>query len=65
VETAGDYMTVDLRAGTEIDSALRLELFASNLFNVHQKMVVDTELPDSRRVVGRPRTIGMTLRFGY
>lgn len=65
VETAGDYLTVDLRAGTEVSSSLKLEVFASNLFNVHQKVLVDTELPDSRRVVGRPRTVGMTLRFGY
>lgn len=65
VEAAGDYATVDLRVGTQINPALKLELFASNLFDARQKILVDTELPDSRRVVGRPRTVGMTLRFGY
>lgn len=65
VEAAGGYTTVDIRAGTEVNSALKLELFASNLFDINQKILVDTELPDSRRIVGRPRTVGVTMRFGY
>lgn len=65
VEPAGDYVTVDMRAGAEVRNGIRAEVFASNLFNARQDILIDTELPDSRRVVGRPRTVGLTLRMNY
>jgi iron complex outermembrane recepter protein len=62
---SGDYEIVDLRAGFAVSSSLRLEIFAQNVFDTRPSILVDTELPDGREVIGRPRTIGAMLRFSY
>jgi len=62
---AGDFTVVDARLGLDLKDKLRAELFGANLFDTKQLIIVDTELPDSRQVIGRPRTIGLSLRYEY
>lgn len=62
---SGDFAVVDARIGTDLAEGLQAEIFASNLFDTKQLLIVDTELPDQRQVLGRPRTIGATLRYRY
>ena len=65
VKDSGDFMVTDLRAGLSLDAHIRAEVFAENVFDVRQTILVDTELPDAREVLGRPRTIGVTMRVAY
>jgi outer membrane receptor protein involved in Fe transport len=62
---AGDFAVVDARIGVDLTDRLQLELYGSNLFDVKQLLTVDTEIPDNRELLGRPRTIGATLRARY
>lgn len=62
---SGDFAVVDARIGTDLAEGLQAEIFATNLFDTKQLLIVDTELPDQRELLGRPRTIGATLRFKY
>lgn len=62
---SGDFTVFDARIGVDISSNIQAELFASNIFDTKQLLIVDTELPDNREVLGRPRTIGMTVRANF
>ncbi|MDR3513861.1 MAG: TonB-dependent receptor [Caulobacteraceae bacterium] len=64
-QAAGDYAVVDLRVGLNLTSQIRAEAFANNLFDAHQLILVDTELSDGREVIGRPRTVGLSLHYDY
>jgi iron complex outermembrane recepter protein len=64
-ESAGGFAVVDVRAGVQLSEGLKAEFFTTNLFNNKQMLSVDTELPDQRQVLGRPRTIGVVLRYGF
>jgi outer membrane receptor protein involved in Fe transport len=61
----GDFTVFDARIGLDISSNIQAELFASNIFDTKQLLIVDTEIPDSREVLGRPRTIGVTVRANF
>nr|KIS29568.1 hypothetical protein TQ38_28070 [Novosphingobium sp. P6W] len=61
----GDFTVFDARIGFDISSNIQAELFASNIFDTKQLLIVDTELPDNREVLGRPRTIGVTVRANF
>lgn len=62
---SGDFVVVDARLGFDLVRGLQAELYATNIFDTKQLLVVDTELPDQRQVVGRPRTIGATVRADF
>lgn len=62
---SGNFVVFDARIGTDITKGLQAEIFANNLFDRKQLLIVDTELPDQRQVLGRPRTIGATLRYKF
>ena len=64
-EPAGDYAVVDLRIGLNLTAQIRAEAFANNLLDARQLILVDTELPDGRQVIGRPRTVGLALHYDY
>lgn len=61
----GDFTVFDARIGLDISSNIQAELFASNIFDTKQLLIVDTEIPDNREVLGRPRTIGVTVRANF
>lgn len=62
---SGDFVVVDARLGADLVRGVQAELYATNIFNTKQLLVVDTELPDQRQVLGRPRTIGATIRADF
>lgn len=64
-EPGGDFAVIDARFGMNISNNVQAELFASNIFDTKQLLIVDTEIPDNREVLGRPRTIGLTIRANY
>lgn len=64
-QPAGDFAVVDMRLGVAIDKRFSAEIYGANIFDNKQFIVVDTELPDQRQVLGRPRTVGVTLRYQY
>ncbi|WP_416235208.1 TonB-dependent receptor domain-containing protein [Nitrospirillum sp. BR 11163] len=64
-QPAGNFTVVDARIGMDVSSGLQAEIFATNIFNTKQLLEVDTELPDQRQILGRPRTVGITLRYDY
>lgn len=64
-EPGGDFAVFDARFGLDVSSNVQAELFASNIFNTKQLLIVDTEIPDNREVLGRPRTIGLTVRANF
>lgn len=64
-QPAGNFTVVDARVGMDVSSGLQAEIFATNIFNTKQLLEVDTELPDQRQILGRPRTVGITLRYDY
>jgi len=61
----GDFSVFDTRLGVDVTSNIQAELFGSNIFDTKQLLIVDTEIPDNREVLGRPRTIGMTVRANF
>lgn len=64
-QPGGDYAVLDGRVGLNLSDQIRAELYGNNLFDTKQLVIVDTELPDKRQVLGRPRTVGLTLRYQY
>lgn len=61
----GDFTVFDARIGIDITNNIQAELFASNIFDTKQLLIVDTEIPDNREVLGRPRTMGVTVRANF
>jgi len=59
---AGDYTTVNLRLGADINDIVSIDVFARNLTNEEGLTWVETEIGDGRANFIRPRTIGIELR---
>ena len=59
---AGDYTTINLRAGINVTERMSLSVFARNLTNEDGLTWIETELGDGRANYLRPRTIGIQLR---
>ena len=59
---AGDYTTINLRAGINVTEKISLSVFARNLTNEDGLTWIETELGDGRANYLRPRTIGIQLR---
>lgn len=64
-QPAGDFAVVDARFGVDLTDYVQLEVYGSNLLDTKQLLTVDTELPDNRQILGRPRTFGATIRAKY
>ncbi|WP_447751216.1 TonB-dependent receptor [Sphingopyxis fribergensis] len=64
-EPGGDFAVFDARLGLDITPKIQAEVFASNIFDTKQLLIVDTEIPDNRELLGRPRTIGATIRLNF
>lgn len=60
--SAGDFTTVNLRIGADINDVFSVDVFARNLTNKKGLTWVDTEIGDGRANFIRPRTIGIELR---
>ena len=60
--SAGDFTTVNLRIGADINDVFSVDVFARNLTNEKGLTWVDTEIGDGRANFIRPRTIGIELR---
>ncbi|HBM82209.1 MAG TPA: hypothetical protein DD459_00935 [Halieaceae bacterium] len=61
---SGDYTTVNLRWRTEFGN-LSGEIFANNLLDETVEIVADTEMPDGRIYMGRPRTVGARINYRF
>jgi outer membrane receptor protein involved in Fe transport len=62
---AGDYTTVNLSIGVEINDHISLDFFARNLSGEEGLTWVETEIGDGRANFIRPRTIGMEFRARF
>jgi len=62
---AGDFTTVNLSLGAEINDSVSVDLFARNLTNKEGLTWIETELGDGRANYIRPRTIGIELRARF
>jgi len=62
---AGDFTTVNLSLGAEINDSVSVDLFARNLTNREGLTWIETELGDGRANYIRPRTIGIELRARF
>jgi len=59
---AGDFTTVNLRVGADINDRISLDFFARNITGEEGLTWVETEIGDGRANFIRPRTIGVELR---
>ena len=59
---AGDFATVNLRIGADMNDLVSVDVFARNLTNEEGLTWVETEIGDGRANFIRPRTIGIELR---
>jgi len=60
--SAGDYTTVNLRIGVDINNSVSVDVFGRNLTDEEGLTWVETEIGDGRANYIRPRTIGLELR---
>jgi len=61
----GDYTTVNLSIGVEINDVISLDFFARNLSGEEGLTWVETEIGDGRANFIRPRTIGIEFRARF
>lgn len=62
---AGDFTTINLSLGAEINESVSVDLFARNLTNKEGLTWIETELGDGRANYIRPRTIGIEVRARF
>ena len=62
---AGDFTTINLSLGAEINDSVSVDVFARNLTNKEGLTWIETELGDGRANYIRPRTIGIELRARF
>ena len=62
---AGDFTTINLSLGAEINDSVSVDVFARNLTNEDGLTWVETELGDGRANYIRPRTIGIEFRARF
>ncbi len=62
---AGDFTTINLSLGAEINDSVSVDIFARNLANKEGLTWVETELGDGRANYIRPRTIGIEVRARF
>ena len=62
---AGDFTTINLSIGAEINDSVSVDIFARNLANKEGLTWVETELGDGRANYIRPRTIGIEVRARF
>ena len=62
---AGDFTTINLSLGAEINDSVSVDVFARNLSNEDGLTWVETELGDGRANYIRPRTIGIEVRARF
>ena len=62
---AGDFTTINLSLGAEINDSVTVDVFARNLTNKEGLTWIETELGDGRANYIRPRTIGIELRARF
>ncbi|MGB2421741.1 MAG: TonB-dependent receptor, partial [Porticoccaceae bacterium] len=62
---AGDFTTINLSLGAEINDSVSVDLFARNLTNKEGLTWIETELGDGRANYIRPRTIGIEVRARF
>ncbi len=63
--SAGDFTTINLTLGAEINDTISVDIFARNLTNEDGLTWIETELGDGRANYIRPRTIGIELRARF
>tara|TARA_B100000767_G_C19762373_1_gene535820 strand:- start:2361 stop:3005 length:645 start_codon:yes stop_codon:yes gene_type:complete len=62
---AGDFTTINLSLGAQINDSVSVDVFARNLTNREGLTWIETELGDGRANYIRPRTIGIELRARF
>lgn len=62
---AGDFTTINLSLGAEINDSVSVDVFARNLTNKEGLTWIETELGDGRANYIRPRTIGIEFRARF
>ena len=62
---AGDFTTINLSLGAEINDSVSVDIFARNLTDKEGLTWVETELGDGRANYIRPRTIGIEVRARF
>jgi outer membrane receptor protein involved in Fe transport len=62
---AGNFTTINLSLGAEINDSVSVDFFARNLTNKEGLTWIETELGDGRANYIRPRTIGIELRARF
>ena len=62
---AGDFTTINLSLGAEINDSVSVDIFARNLANKEGLTWIETELGDGRANYIRPRTIGIEVRARF
>ena len=62
---AGDFTTINLSLGAEINDSVSVDVFARNLTDKEGLTWVETELGDGRANYIRPRTIGIEVRARF
>ena len=63
--SAGDFTTINLTLGAEINNTISVDIFARNLTNEDGLTWIETELGDGRANFIRPRTIGIEFRARF
>ena len=62
---AGDFTTINLSLGADINDLVSVDIFARNLANEEGLTWIETELGDGRANYIRPRTIGIEVRAQF